>query len=101
MADFRETADLLLRSFLEKITLALQVAKIEIVTDQRLHQDSNNSFSCSVVLKRGAKELPAEKIHVSFAHYPMVKFFGRTWTEFEGERGIAPFLTVIQDSFAK
>ena len=73
----------------------------QIVTDLQLHQESNDSFSCSVVLNQGEKKLPPEKIYVSFSSFPMIKFFGRTWTEFEGERGITPFLTCIQDHFRR
>jgi hypothetical protein len=101
MADFKDTADLLLRTFLEKVTAPLQKAKIEIATDFQLHPESTNSFSCSVQLKRGAKQLPAEKIYISFYGFPMIKFFGRTWTEFQGDAGIAPFVIGIQDHFAK
>ncbi len=97
--DVRETADLLLKSFLEKVSGPLKSAKIELVTDGQLQPGNNNSFSCSVELMQGAKKLPSEKIYVSFSNFPMVKFFGRTWTEFEGASGIAPFVICIQDHF--
>ena len=99
MADSIEIAHLLLKSFLSKISGPLQDAKIEIVTDLQLHPEANNSFSCQVVLKLAEKSLAPEKIYVSFSSFPMIKFFGRTWTEFQGEQGITPFLTAIQDHF--
>lgn len=99
MADNRESANLLLKKFLDQISGPLLQAKIEIVTDRQLHPELNDSFSCSVVLKQDQKQLPAEKIYVNFSNFPMIKFFGRTWTEFQGEAGISPFLTGIQDHF--
>jgi hypothetical protein len=101
MAELRETANLLLQTFLNELAIELQPAAIELVTDLRLHQESTDVFSCSVVLKKGMKQLSDDKIYISFGGFPMVKFFGRTWTEFEGSRGIAPFVTVIKDHFAK
>ena len=99
MADSSETAKLLLQSFLDKVTGPLQRLAIELVTDQKLNPETNNSFSCSVLLNQGQKKLPPEKIYVSFSSFPMIKFFGRTWTEFQGEQGIATFLTGIEDQF--
>ena len=97
--DVSETAELLLKSFLDKVSGPLKNAKIELVTDGLLQPGNNNSFSCSVELTQGVKKLPSEKIYVSFSNFPMVKFFGRTWTEFEGASGIAPFVICIQDHF--
>ncbi len=99
MADFRDPADLLLKNFFDKVSGPLRHAKIEMASDLQLHQQTDDLFSCSVVLTQGAKKLPPEKIYVSFSSFPMIKFFGRTWTEFQGEQGIAPFLTGIQDHF--
>jgi hypothetical protein len=100
MADVIETANLRLKDFLDKLSGLLHRAKIEIVTDRQLHQEPSDSFSCSVVLKQGEKELPPEKIYVIFSKFPMIKFFGRTWTEFQGEQGITPVVTQIQDRFS-
>jgi hypothetical protein len=99
VTDFRDSADLLLKNFLDKVSGPLKNAKIELVTDSQLQPGNNNSFSCSVELTQGVKKLPTEKIYVSFSNFPMVKFFGRTWTEFEGASGIAPFVICIQDHF--
>lgn len=99
MADINETADLLLKSFLDKFSGPLRLAKIDVVTDLQLHPETADSFSCSVIMRQGEKQLPPEKLYVSFKDFPMIKFFGRTWTEFQGEAGIAPFLTGIQDRF--
>jgi len=99
LADLSETARLLLKSFIDQVSGPLKKVEIEVVTDLQLHPEANNSFSCSVVLKKGEKTLPAEKIYVSFTNFPMIKFFGRTWTEFQGESGIGQFVTGIQDRF--
>src|SRR6187402_783252 len=101
MADMSEPAKVLLQKFLDQLAPHLQQAKIELVTDQQLTADANDSFSCSIVMKKGEKQLPPEKIYINFKSFPMVKFFGRTWTEYQGEAGIGVFVIGIKDHFAR
>lgn len=99
MSDLTATANLLLRNFLGQVVPPLREAKIELVTDAQLSEESKGTFSCSAVLNQGEKKLPSEKIYVLFSNFPMIKFFGRTWTEFQGQSGITPIVASIQDHF--